>query len=256
MDLLKIGVRTRQFLLMATMLIAVPSLVLAQEYKTFTSEEYGFSMKYPANWVKIDKPQGNYYVVFHSPDLRDNFRDRIHVSAHKPVKDNLKVYLDELRNAIKDLQGRSGKGQQGQQVRIIDEGEFKCDVPGAYYFFIEALEDKLNIMMNIVIVFFKHDQTLLRVSCLAPAKRIEEIQQTFNDVLVSVEFGAPQQSSAQPAPLTQPAPPAQPAEEEAPAAAVQPRPAPQPVAPETTAPVRRERRGPGRSPEPSTGIVQ
>jgi hypothetical protein len=272
MDLLKNGVRTRLLFLVAMCFLAVPTLVWAEEFKVFTSEQYGFSMKYPASWVKIDNPQGNYYVVFHSPDLRDNFRDRIHVSAHRPVKDSLKVYLDELRNAIKDLQGKSGKsGQPAQQVKILDEGEFKCDVPGAYYFFIEALEDKLNVMMDIVIVFYKHDQTLLRVSCLAPSARIDQIQQTFNDVLVSVEFPDSQRPSAGRAPT-------QPADEEEQPAPVQARPAPQPPtgsvpaappsstymqreqpAPEpTTAPrpaPTRERRGPGRAPEPATGIV-
>lgn len=274
MDLLKIGVRTRQFLLVAMILFVVPSLVGAEDYKVFKSDEYGFAVKYPATWVKIDRPQGNYYVVFQSPDLRDNFRDRINISAHKPVKDPLKVYLDELRNAIKDLQGRSGKGgQKPQQVKIIDEGEFKCDVPGAYYFFIEALEDKLNVMMDIVIVFYKHDQTLLRVSCLAPAARIEEIQKTFNDILVSVQF-----PEGQPPAAAAPAPSTHAEEEQAPAApSAQTRPAPQapasaaPAAPPAStymqreqpaaeapaaAPRPRERRGPGRAPEPSTGIVQ
>ena len=124
----------------------IPLLVEAQELKTFTSKEFGFTMKYPASWVKIDNPKGNYYVVFQAPDLNENFRNRIHVAAHRPVKDALKVFLQEMRNGIKDLQKKSGnKAKEKQTVRILQEGEFKCDVPGAYFFFIQALEDKLKI---------------------------------------------------------------------------------------------------------------
>jgi hypothetical protein len=285
MDLLKIGLRARLMFLVAICLLAVPVISSAEEYRTFTSEEYGFSMKYPASWVKIDKPKGNYYVVFQSPDLTDNFRDRIHVAAHEPVKDPLKVFLQELRNGIKDLQNRAGKGaQDAQQVKILDEGEFKCDVPGAYYFFIQALEDKLKMWMDIVIVFYKHDQTLLRVSCLAPSTSMEKMQGVFNDVLVSIAFNAPQKSSTQPAP-PRPAPPTYQAEEETaqppvaqPAPAAPPRPTPQQPpastgpafqtppnylqqeqpqreAPPRPAPRPEQRRGPGRAPEPGTGIV-
>jgi len=276
MDLLKIGLRARLLLLVAICLLAVPLVSSAEEYKTFSSEEYGFSMRYPGSWVKIDKPKGNYYVVFQSPDLTDNFRDRIHVAAHEPVKDPLKVFLQELRNGIKDLQSRAGKGgQEAQQVKILDEGEFKCDVPGAYYFFIQALEDKLKMWMDIVIVFYKHDQTLLRVSCLAPSTSMEKMQQVFNDVLVSVAFTSPQKSSVQPPP-PRPAQPAYQNEEEA-APPSQPRQAPQPPAssgpayqppstymqqeqpireaPPRPAPRPEQRRGPGRAPEPGTGIV-
>src|SRR5208283_4753054 len=95
-------------LLVAIAIIVIPAISLAEDYKAFDSEEYGFAMKYPANWVKIDKPKGNYFVVFQSPDLTEGFRDRIHVAAHKPVKDPLNVFLQELRNGIKDLQTRGG----------------------------------------------------------------------------------------------------------------------------------------------------
>jgi hypothetical protein len=276
MDLLKISVRVRLLFLMVICLVAIPVVSSAEEYKTFASEEYGFSMKYPASWVKIDKPKGNYYVVFQSPDLTDNFRDRIHVAAHEPVKDPLKVFLQELRNGIKDLQTRSGKGgQEAQQVKILDEGEFKCDVPGAYYFFIQALEDKLKMWMDIVIVFYKHDQTLLRVSCLAPSTSMEKMQQVFNDVLVSVAFTGPAASSVQP-PASQALPSHQTEEQVAPPSVAQPsqpRQAPQP--PASTGPAYQapsnvmqqepqprpaprpteQRRGPGKAPEPGTGIV-
>lgn len=170
----------------------VPVSAISQDLNEFRSDEYGFVMKYPATWVKIDNPKGNYYKVFQAPDLTDGFRPRIHVAAHKPVKDSIEVFLDEMRKGIKDLQKGSSEGKQA--VRILDEGPFECDVPGAYYFFIQALEDKLSIWMDIVIVFYKHDNTLLRISCLAPSKSMEKFHQLFNDVLISVRFtdgGAP-----------------------------------------------------------------
>jgi hypothetical protein len=70
----------------------------------------------------------------------------------------------------------------------VDEGEFKCDVPGAHYFFVQALEDKLNIWMDIVIVYYKSNQTLVRVSCLTSSKAMETMHKAFNDVLVSLKF--------------------------------------------------------------------
>ncbi|MBM4326444.1 MAG: hypothetical protein FJ118_04685 [Deltaproteobacteria bacterium] len=160
---------------------------LAQDYKVFQSEEYGFSIQYPGAWVKIDKPRGNYYKVFQSPDLVGKVRARINVAAHRPVKDSLEVFLNELRNAIKDLQKKAGSREK-EPVRILDEGEFKSDIPGSYYFFIQALEDKESTWMDVIIVFFKHKDTLLRVSCLAPSDKIEEFHKTFNNVLLSVKF--------------------------------------------------------------------
>jgi hypothetical protein len=192
-------------LLVATAVIVVPAISLAEDYKVFTSEEYGFTMKYPADWVKVDKPKGNYYVVFQAPDLTDGFRNRIHVAAHKPVKDPLNVFLKELRNGIKDLQKKAGSKEK-QEVRIVDEGEFRCEVPGAYYFFIQALENKLKIWMDIVIVFYKHDQTLLRISCLAPSQSMEKYHKMFNDVLVSVKFAEGKPGAQPSAPQAAPAP--------------------------------------------------
>ncbi len=121
------------------LIFMVPLSTFAADFKTFSSDEYGFTIKYPATWVKIDKPQGNYYVVFQDPDLTDNFRAKIHIAAHKPVKDPLNVFLQELRNGITDLQKGTGTSKEKQEVRILDEGEFKCEVPGAYLFFHSGL---------------------------------------------------------------------------------------------------------------------
>ncbi|MDQ1285485.1 MAG: hypothetical protein QG663_899 [Thermodesulfobacteriota bacterium] len=172
----------------ALLIFTVPGLTFGADFKTFTSDEYGFSMKFPPTWIKIDKPQGNYYVVFQDPDLTDNFRAKIHVAAHKPVKDQLNVFLQELRNGITDLQKGTGTAKEKQEVRILDEGEFKSEVPGAYYFFIQAFENTPKTWMDIIIVFFKFDQTLVRVSCLAPSKSMEKFHQIFNEVLLSVRF--------------------------------------------------------------------
>jgi hypothetical protein len=205
--------------------LAIPVVSSAEEYNTFISEEYGFEMKYPATWVKAE-PKGSYYLVFQAPDLVDKFRPRIHVAAHKPVKDPITVFVQELKTGIADFQRK-------QQVKLIDEGEFKCDVPGAYYLFLQALDDKFKIWTDIVIVFYKHEQTLVRISCLAPSQSMERFQGMFNDVLTSVRFGSAQKP-AQPPARTQAAPPStgayqQPAQPAAPAPAAPPttvRPAP------------------------------
>ena len=259
------------------LLFALPWVSLAEEYKTFSGEEYGFTMQYPANWVKIEKPKGNYYVIFQSPDLTDNFRNRIHVAAHKPVKDPLNVYLQEFRNGIADLQKQAGAAgaREKQEVKLVDEGEFKCEVPGAYFFFIQAYESNLKIWMDIVIVYYKFEQTLLRISCLAPSSVMEKFQPLFNDVLVSVKFASEGKPS-----FTQPPAPAGPSAPPLGASPPQTRPAPTPSAPrelrpsleprqpgvqvqprqpaEQTAPAPRPGpRGPVGGPErPGTGIVE
>jgi hypothetical protein len=210
MNLFKGRLKLTVLMSVTILLFALPWISRAEEYKTFVSEEFGFTMQYPASWVKIEKPKGNYYVIFQSPNLTDNFRNRIHVAAHKPVKDPLNVYLQEFRNGIADLQKQAGgaAARDKQEVKLIDEGEFKSEVPGAYYFFIQAYENNLKVWMDIVIVYYKNEQTLLRVSCLAPSSVMEKSQPLFNDILVSVKFapeGTP--SSTQPGPGTLPAPP-------------------------------------------------
>lgn len=269
MDLPRVGSYLRvPATIMILFALIIPGTLWAQDYKEFVSDEYGFSMKYPSTWVKIDQPKGNYYKQFQAPDLTDNFRPRIHVAAHKPVKDPISVFLQEFRNGIKDLQKPSGTAKEKQEVRILDEGEFKCEVPGAYFFFIQALEDKLKIWMDIVIVFYKHDQTLLRISCLAPSSGMEKFQQMFNDVLVSVKFTAGEAEVTPPPRTTAPAPaPAPPPSAMPPA----PRPSPPVMAPEPAPETRSQPparptqpapapkpgpRGPSREPErPATGIV-
>ena len=209
MKLLKVWFKLTMFVSVTILFFAFPLALSAQEYKTFESEEYGFTMQYPASWVKIEKPKGNYYVIFQAPDLTDNFRNRIHVAAHKPVKDPLNVYLQEFRNGIADLQKQTtGTGaKEKQEVKLIDEGEFKSEIPGAYYFFIQAYESNLKIWMDIVIVYFKYEQTLLRISCLAPSSVMEKLQPLFNDVLVSVKFVSEGTSpTSQPGPAMGPAP--------------------------------------------------
>lgn len=276
MSLTRIKYFSRILLLIAV--FTIPAVCHGEEFKVFSSEEYGFSMKYPASWVKVE-PKGNYYVVFQAPDLVDNFRNRIHVAAHKPVKDPIEVFLKELRNGIADLQ-KQGSGRDGQQVKILDEGEFKCEVPGAYYFFIQAYDNKIKIWMDIVIVFYKQDQTLLRVSCLAPSQSMEKFQPIFNEVLVSIKFASQEASGPAPAPkrplemtpppapptmqTIPPPPPRQPAQPSVVPESLpeQPRrPAPetrfeQPSAPAPAPAPRPGPRGPLREPEgPSTGIV-
>jgi len=224
MSLRRAGKLFQAACVMLGMVILLPAISSAQEFLVFKSDEYGFTMKYPSTWVKIDKPQGNYYVVFQAPELTDNFRSRIHVAAHAPVKDPLDVFKQELRNGISELQGKPPAAKEKQKIQILDEGNFKCEVPGAYYFFIQAYEDKLSMWMDIVIVFYKHDDTLLRVSCLAPSQSMDKFHGLFNNVLTSVRFSQQAASPVQappsaPAPPTGavPTPPAQP-----PAAAPQP----------------------------------
>jgi len=258
------------------LIFMVPLSAFAADFKTFSSDEYGFSIKYPATWIKIDKPQGNYYVVFQDPDLTDNFRAKIHIAAHKPVNDPINVFLQELRNGITDLQKGTGTAKEKQEVRILDEGEFKCEVPGAYYFFIQAYENNPKTWMDIVIVFYKFDQTLIRVSSLAPSKSMEKFHELFNEVLTSVHFNPTAPVSSQnvqqnlapgAAPTqTQPSAPA-PASPQPVAPSPQQQPAPPPViqnsspaplpGPAPAGPAQRPGpRGPAReSDRPATGLV-
>ncbi len=247
MKLFRVWLRLTVLVSVTILLFALPRISRAEELKTFTSEEFGFSMQYPASWVKIEKPKGNYYVIFQSPDLTDNFRNRIHVAAHKPVKDPLNVYLQEFRNGIADLQKQQAgtAAKDKQEVKLVDEGEFKCEVPGAYFFFIQAYESSLKVWMDIVIVYYKHEQTLLRISCLAPSSVMEKFQPLFNDVLVSVKFASEgTSSSTQPGPSVVPAPSPG-------TSAPQVRPAPAPAAPRETRPSL-ERREPGVQAQPTT----
>ncbi len=129
--------------------------------------------------------------------------------------------------------------------------------------------------MDIVIVFYKHEQTLLRISCLAPSSVMEKFQPIFNDVLVSVKFAS---DTAAPAPgRLAPAPggitplPVQPemrppapspgresrpgVESRQPSGQLQTVPPPSPGQPTAPGP-RPGLRGPLREPEkPATGIV-
>ena len=212
MTLLRVGLMLTGVIVLLLALVAMPAAVNAQQYGLFQSEEYGFSMKYPANWIRIDDPKGNYYKVFQTPEPVGKVRSRINVAAHKPVKASIEVFLNEFRTAVKDLESKSGNVGAPQKVKQLDEGKFECDVPGAHFFFIEALEEKAKVMMNVVIVFYKQKDVLLRVSCLAPSDRIQDYHQIFNDVLLSVSFKAAQPSpppitgtSQQPTPATPPA---------------------------------------------------
>lgn len=254
MSLLRVRLCSRIPVLWLIAILLIPCFSSAEEFKVFTSDEYGFTMKYPASWVKIDKPQGNYYVVFQAPELIDNFRSRIHVAAHSPVKDSLEVFKQELRSGITELQGKPSSGKEKQNVQILDEGDFKSEVPGAYYFFIQAYEEKLKIWMDIVIVFLKNEQTLLRISCLAPSQSMENFYQIFNNVLVSVKFvaggGTPGQTSTpQLGPAQTPAP-SQPQVQPAPPATVSPQPQRQVTPPATVTPLIQRQPGP-----PSTAPV-
>uniref|UniRef100_A0A7C4AQF5 Uncharacterized protein n=1 Tax=Desulfomonile tiedjei TaxID=2358 RepID=A0A7C4AQF5_9BACT len=211
MSLLRAGTLIKLVVASVGIIMLLPTIGWTQDFLVFKSDEYGFTMKYPATWVKIDKPQGNYYVVFQAPELTDNFRSRIHVAAHAPVKDSLDVFKQELKQGIADMQKNTAGSKDQQTIKILDEGDFKCDVPGAYYFFIQAYEEKLKMWMDIVIVFYKHEDTLVRISCLAPSQSMEKFHQLFNSVLTSVKFvpvgaPAPAQTPAPPQGMTPPAP--------------------------------------------------
>ncbi len=183
----------RAFFLIVTIVTFFSSELMAQDFKVFNSDEFSFSMKYPGSWFKNDQPKGSYYVVFTAPDLSDNVRPRINVAAHKPVKDPMSAYLNDFRKGIADLQ------KEKQEVKIIDEGEFKSDSPGSYFFFIRTYEVNLKAWLDIVIVYYKNDQTLVRVSCIAPSSQMEKFHQNFNEVLLSMRFvAAPGSATSQP----------------------------------------------------------
>lgn len=251
MKLLRVGMSFRLPALVAIAILFVPAFSGAEEYSIFNSEKFGFSMKYPSTWNKVDEPKANYYVVFMAPEMKDGFRSRINVAAHKPTTGALTEFLQEFRNAIKRLE-KNQSGSKKQQAKMLDEGAFKCDVPGAYYFFIEAYENVQKLSLGIVIVYYKHKDTLLRISCLAPSKNIEHFHKIFNDVLVSVKFTPT--AAAAPAGPAPPAPAptgAQPTEQPAPAEP--PAAAPRSAAPAPSAPaVQAQPTTPTQTPSPAT----
>lgn len=215
-------------------LVALPAA--SQELKSYTNEEFGFGMKYPGTWVKIDQPKGAYTAVFQDPNLVDNYRPKIHVAAIKGAKDRLEKYLEETRNGIKDLEKQSVPAEQ-QSVQLLYEGGFKSDVPGAYFFFLKALEERPRIWVNVIIVFYKFGETLVRISCLAPESAMDQFHGVFNKVLLSLNFepsAAAQAAPPRPTAVPPPSPgaPARPGPYVQPPAETTPRPEATPVAPQ------------------------
>lgn len=177
-------------LLVAILIAACPPEGYTEQFRLFKSEDYGFVMKYPAGWIKNERPEGKYYIVFEAPELLGNFRCRIHVAVHAPVTESLADMVQELRNGIGQLKDKSGIREGKEGVQFLDEGPFKCDVSDAYFMHLRVYDSNLKTWMDTVIVFYKHKETLLRVSCLVPSQFIEKYHGTFNDVLLSVNFGA------------------------------------------------------------------
>ncbi len=271
--------RTRVGVLLAVLaglllaVVANPAPVGAQKYNEFYSEEYGFSMKYPATWVKLDEPKGGYYKVFQTPEpVVGKARVQINVAAHKPVNASIDVFLNEFRNAVKDLQEKSNNAPGSpKQVRQLHEDKYDCDVPGAYYFYIEAFDEQAATMMRVVIVFYKHEDTLVRLSCLAPATHMDQFRPAFTDVLQSVTFKGAQAATPAPGPSVESVQPTRPSAVRPPAPAPAPSPGPavrpverepraveQQVGPPPAAPTPSPApKGPQRKPrEPSTGLVE
>ena len=263
MKLLRVGLILMGVMALLSAWAVGPSVVDAQPYSLFQSDKYGFSMKYPADWIILDDMEGgNYYKVFQAAEPGGKVRPRINVAVHKPVKASIEVFLNEFRTAVKDLESKSGNSGGPKKVRMLDEGKFECEVPGAYYFFIEALEEKVNQMMNVIIVFYKHEDVLLRVSCIAQHDKVQQFHNAFNDVLLSITFKPVQAQTApaSPAPITQtPAPPKQPAP--GPAAVTPEAPSSTPAAPSmprssgptSTSPIVTTPSGPTSTPKGPTG---
>jgi hypothetical protein len=169
--------------------VGFPGSGLGEQFNVFRSEEYGFVMKYPADWIKNERPEGNYYIVFEALAVMGNFRCRIHVAVHSPVGDTLAEMVQGLRKGISDLQDKAGVREGEEQLQILDEGGFKCNVQGAYFVYLRVYDTSLRSWMDTVIVFYKHKEILLRVSCLAPSHFMERQHRMFNEVLLSVTFG-------------------------------------------------------------------
>ncbi len=176
--------------LLAILLAGYPSAGVTEQFRAFRSDEYDFAMKYPGDWIMNDRPEENYYVVFEAPELIGNFRCRIHVAVHAPVEESLGDVVQEVRKGIDDLKDKSGTREGEKGVQILDEGPFKCGVPGAYFIYLRVYDTSLKTWMGTIIVFYQYKETLLRVSCLAPSRFIESHHRMFNDVLLSVNFGA------------------------------------------------------------------
>ena len=101
---------------MAATIVLVALPAASQEMKNYYNEEFGFAMRYPATWVKVDQPKGSYTAVFQDPGMP---ACKIHVAAIGGAKDRLEKYIEETRNGIKDLEKQSVPAEQ-QAVQMID----------------------------------------------------------------------------------------------------------------------------------------
>ncbi len=240
MNLPRMRFSTRVSLLVVIAILLIPVFSSAQEFRQFVSEEYGFTMLYPSTWDVINKPKGPYYKQFRAPDTGEGFRPRIHVAVASPAPQTLDEYVKQWRNGV--LEKRE---KEKEQVDIVEDDKFG-EGAGAHYFWVRAFEKEQKIWIGILIVLYKHEQTLVMISCLAHwpttmtnEQFMEQYVPVFNPVLLSVKFTGPpapaaQTPGSQPAPLpvpTAPQPPIKPeAQIQTPAVQAPQPPAPQPPA--------------------------
>ncbi|MEW6347465.1 MAG: hypothetical protein AB1646_00255 [Thermodesulfobacteriota bacterium] len=196
-----------------------PAFAQSQEFKTYKNDTYGFSIDYPGTWKSV-KSKPVYTVVFQASEGSDSFPHRVNVACQKPYQDGIASEVERVKEQIKKL--KQERDRASNRVKIVMDGKFDC-VPGAYFLQLEAYDPELKADIDIVLVYYLHNDLLLRVSCLTKMGSLDRMFGLFNRVLCSVKFHQP----APPAPITTaptPAPtpsPGPPEEQEQPPAPMQ-----------------------------------
>ncbi len=199
--------RTKVYLLLPIVLVIavlwLPARALAQEFKTYKNDKFGFSMDYPATWKPV-KTKPVYEVVLQSPAGPNELPSQINVACQKPYAETIADAVKKLQKQVQDL--RKEPDQVSKSVKIVQGDNFEC-IPGAYWLQLEALDADRKMMVDIVLVYYQHQDVLLRVSCITRQGNLENMFPAFNKVLCSVKFHQPVEG---PVPLGTPSPAPQP----------------------------------------------
>ena len=97
------------------LIILLPFLSAAQQWKTFSDTSIAFTTKYPANW--INKIKENKRVFFTSPSdgASDNFYENVNVSVTQnaaygtqvKIKDVVPAVIENVKTAFNEFQSES-----------------------------------------------------------------------------------------------------------------------------------------------------
>ena len=157
--------------------VATPTLDPTANWKTYTNEKYGYSIKYPAEWSEQLKCEGGTitddYVCFLSPDFEESPAGAIMGSTVKGgvvliygqggvvslLPDGFcapggPAYISECKEIkVGDLQAMQRKiGDTQTEVGILKTGKFILDIKAIYN---AASEDEIARTLNLILSTFR-----------------------------------------------------------------------------------------------------